>query len=158
MIPAVAFLRARQTFGSVGYHQIHRLEDIKRFINAGIEYSVLTSSGFKHITLLEPQGKEQAYNLRVSILGKQYHIVAVESQLFWDFNNCKKVGLLQLGQGSGILYNTSADLRCSGMNIKLQVAEVVRIDPLDTEIDVFKMELQTQDPKVYIDSLESALH
>lgn len=158
MIPATALFRARHTFGSGGYHQIHPLEDIKRLMNANIEYSVLTSTGFKHITLLEPQGTEQAYTLKISLLGKQYSVTAVASQTYWDFNACAKRRLLDLVPSqSGILYNTTADMRCNGMNLKLQVAEVIGVEPTESKVKVFKLELQTQDPKVYIDNLESAL-
>lgn len=153
----MATFHARQTFGATGYHQIHTLENIKRFINTGIQYSVLTSQGFKHITSLEPKGDERAYKLIVSLQGNRHEVITVASQTFWDFNQAKLVPLLELNENSAVLFNTSTDMRCNGVNIKYQATEIVDIKPVVASIDVFEMQLAIQNPKVYIDNLECGL-
>ena len=159
MIYAKAQLKARQTFGAVGYFQVHTLENIERFIKAGIEYSVLTSQGFKHIEILRHIPQELAYNLIYTIAdGKKREITILESQQFYDFNKDRIVTTQELiPDESGILLNVSTDLRCSGVNIKLQVAHIIAVDIMKEPQDAYEIKLAIENPKVYIDDLETIL-
>lgn len=158
VIPAQAQFKARMTYGSIGYFQIHSAENIKRFIKVGTEYSVLTSQGFKHISLLEPRDKQKAFNIAYTLAdGKKYEITALNSQKFYDFNKDRIVTPTELiPDESGILLNISTDLRCSGVNIKLQVAHIIQITEIEPQ-DAFEIQLQVDNAKVYIDDLENIL-
>lgn len=158
MIPATAQIKARNTFGAVGYHQTHTIENVAMLIRSGIPQSTLHSTGFKQITLLEPRGKEKLLLLTLSIVdGKKFTVEIVPSQLFWDFNQDKALDYTQLDPDkSAILFNTSADQRCSGTNIKLKAATPLAIEETDREVVVYELQTAVPNPKIYIDSLENA--
>lgn len=159
MIPSTAQLRVRNTFGAVGYHQIQTVESVAMLLRSGIPQSTLISTGFKQITLLEPRGKEKLLKLTLCIVdGKKFSVEIVPSQLFYDFNQDKIVDYTQLDPDkSAILYNTSADQRCSGMSIKLKVATPLSIEETNKEVTVYELQTAVPNPKIYIDSLENAL-
>lgn len=158
MIPATAILQSRPTFGTYGFHQPRAVRDIAGQMGApGTKYSILTPNGFKMITKLNAVGVEQAYIMTLSILGKRVDYLALESMMFPDFNTGVIRPLLELECGkSGLLYNTSVDMRCNGTHLKLQVAEVLEIERKDYEVAAYEIEVQSATGKFYVDSVEVA--
>lgn len=159
IVPAEAIVKVRMTYGSQGYFQQQTIQDVWRIIAKGnIPHSLLTSQGFKHISEIEPTDKAKAYEITYAVAdGKKQKVIVTEHQKLYDFNKNAILKAQELEVGtSGVLYNVSTDLRCSGTQIKLQVANILSVKSKG-ETEAYSIKLTNSPTKAYIDNLENEI-